>query len=88
MFVIVTYDIVENKSLNKVRKILKKYLTWTQNSVFEGEITDSKLQKCMAEISKVMDKDEDSIYVYEVSNPKNISKKLFGVHKSYDEMFL
>lgn len=88
MFVIVTYDIVENRSLNKVRKILKKYLTWTQNSVFEGEITDSKLQKCMAEISKVMDKDEDSIYVYEVRNLNNISKKLFGVHKSYDEMFL
>lgn len=88
MFVIVTYDIVENRTLNKVRKILKKYLTWTQNSVFEGEITDSKLQKCMAEISNIIDKHEDSIYVYEVKNAKNISKKLFGIHKSYDEIFL
>ena len=54
MFVIVTYDIVEGKPLNRTRKILKKYLTWTQNSVFEGDITDSKLQKCISEIDKVI----------------------------------
>ena len=88
MFVIVTYDIVEGKLLNRTRKILKKYLTWTQNSVFEGEITESKLHKCMSEIESVIDKKIDSIYVYEIKNPKNIEKKLYGVHKSFDEMFL
>lgn len=49
MFVIVTYDVGE-KRVNKVRKKLKMYLTWTQNSVFEGEITDGKLKKCLAEL--------------------------------------
>ena len=88
MFVIVTYDIVEGKLLNRTRKILKKYLTWTQNSVFEGEITESKLHKCMREIESVIDKNIDSIYVYAIKNPKNIEKKLYGVHKSFDEMFL
>ncbi|SUY64384.1 CRISPR-associated endoribonuclease Cas2 [Clostridium sporogenes] len=39
MFVILTYDI-EEKRINRVRKTLKKYLVWTQNSVFEGEITE------------------------------------------------
>lgn len=88
MFVIITYDIVEGRPLNKTRKILKKYLTWTQNSVFEGEITESKLQKCMFEIGKVINKNQDSIYVYEVKNPKNIKKTSYGVHKNFDEMFL
>ncbi|MBO3444538.1 CRISPR-associated endonuclease Cas2 [Clostridium sp. CCUG 7971] len=88
MFVIITYDIVEGKPLNRTRKILKKYLTWTQNSVFEGEITESKLQKCMCEIGKVINKSQDSIYVYEVKNPNNISKKSYGIHKNFEEMFL
>lgn len=88
MFVIITYDIVEGKPLNKTRKILKKYLTWTQNSVFEGEITESKLKRCMCEIGKVINEHQDSIYVYEVKNPNNIDKKSYGVHKNFDDMFL
>ncbi|WP_413927100.1 CRISPR-associated endonuclease Cas2 [Clostridioides sp. ZZV14-6345] len=66
MFVIVTYDIVEARSLNRIRKILRKYLTWTQNSVFEGDITDGKLHKCISEIENIIDNSEDSIYVYEI----------------------
>ncbi len=87
MFVIITYDI-DVKRVNKVRKILKKYLTWTQNSVFEGEITDGKLHKCFSDIEKVVKRSEDSIYVYEVKNPKNINKSVIGIEKNFDEMFL
>jgi len=88
MFVIITYDITEDKRLNKVRKILKKYLYWSQLSTFEGEISEGKLAKCMAEINEVINTDEDSIYVYEVKNPKNIKKKILGIEKSYMDNFL
>lgn len=87
MFVIVTYDFSEDR-VNKVRKILKKYLTWTQNSVFEGDITQGKLNKCLAEINKVMICNQDSLYIYSVSNPKNIKKSILGNEKSTDDMFL
>lgn len=87
MFVILTYDVGE-KRVNRIRKIIKKYLVWTQNSVFEGEITETKLHKCLAEVAKVFDKNEDSLYVYRVSNPKNIIKDVIGIEKSYDELFL
>lgn len=87
MFVIITYDVGE-KRVNKTRKILKKYLIWTQNSVFEGIITEAKLHKCLAEISKVFDKNEDSVYVYRVFNAKNIIKDVIGIEKNYDELFL
>lgn len=46
-FVIITYDIEETR-VNKIRKILKKYLYWSQNSVFEGEITEGLLAQCKA----------------------------------------
>lgn len=88
MFVIITYDISDSKPLNRTRKILKKYLTWTQNSVFEGEITESKLHKCINEIEQVIDKNVDSIYLYKVKNKNNISKTSYGVHKNFDEAFL
>ena len=87
MFVIITYDISEGKQLNKARKHLKKYLTWTQNSVFEGEITSAKLNKCMVELENIID-GSDSVYVYKVANHKNISKKVYGCHKSFDDMFI
>lgn len=88
MYVIITYDITENKRLDKVRKILKKYLYWCQLSTFEGEISQSKLAKCMAEINEVIKREEDSVYVYKVENPNNIEKKVLGIEKSYMDNFL
>ncbi|VYT96893.1 CRISPR-associated endonuclease Cas2 [Clostridium paraputrificum] len=87
MFVIVTYDVGE-KRVNKVRKKLKMYLTWTQNSVFEGEITDGKLKKCLAELDRVLDRTEDSLYIYRVKNSKNVVKDVVGELKNYDDLFI
>lgn len=87
MFVILTYDVGE-KRVNRVRKTLKKYLTWTQNSVFEGIITEAKLHKCLAEVNKYLEKAEDSVYIYRIGNSKNIAKDVVGIQKNYDELFL
>lgn len=87
MFVILTYDVGE-KRVNKVRKKLEQYLVWTQNSVFEGEITIGKLQKCLIELGKIINKEEDSIYIYKVDVPKNIKKEVMGKEKNMDDMFL
>lgn len=87
MFVILTYDVGE-KRVNKVRKHLKKYLIWVQNSVFEGELTEGKLQKCIMELSKKIDKNEDSIYIYKVKISNQITKDIIGEEKNIDDMFL
>lgn len=87
MFVILTYD-VEEKKVNRVRKIIKKYLTWTQNSVFEGEVTEGKLHKCLTEVGKIIDKNVDSVYIYRVKVPQNINKDVIGVQKNFDSLFL
>lgn len=87
MFVIITYDI-KIERINRVRKLLRKYLTWTQNSVFEGKITEAKLQKCLSEINSMIDRREDSIYVYRIQNEKNIKKDVIGEEKNFDELFI
>ena len=88
MYVIITYDITDDRRLNKVRKILRKYLYWCQLSTFEGEITKGKLAKCMGEVNEVIDVNEDSVYIYEVENPKNLKKKVLGIEKNYMDNFL
>lgn len=87
MYVVITYDVAEER-VAKVHKKLKEYLTWSQNSVFEGEITKSLFKKCLFELENIIDEDVDSINVYEIENPKHLKKTSFGVDKSFDEMFL
>jgi CRISPR-associated protein Cas2 len=82
MFVIITYDVGE-KRVAKVCKKLRAYLDWTQNSVFEGEITKSKLIQCLNEVEQLID-DTDSIYIYKVENPRNIKKEVIGEDRSFD----
>ena len=86
MFVIVVYDVGE-KRVNKVRKKLKMSLTWTQNSVFEGEITESKLNRLVHDVKMYMEIG-DSLYVYEVKNPNNINKKVCGIERNADTLFI
>jgi len=67
---------------------LGKYLTWTQNSLFEGEITEGLLKQCMAEIASKANPAVDSIYVYRIANPKHIKKVIYGIEKDFESMFL
>jgi len=87
MFVIITYDVGE-KRVGKVCKKLREYLDWTQNSVFEGEITEGKLQECLFSLKKLLKPSEDSLYLYKVSNPRNISKSVIGVDRIKSDLFL
>lgn len=85
LFVIVTYDVGE-KRVGKVCKKLREYLDWTQNSVFEGEITKSKLAKCLNELDQILSS-EDSLYLYKVENPNHIKKEVIGQDRSFDQIF-
>ncbi|WP_040335437.1 CRISPR-associated endonuclease Cas2 [Candidatus Magnetobacterium casense] len=79
-YYVVTYDIGELR-VNKVRKALKKYLHWVQNSVFEGELSVGKLQKCRQELLKIIDLESDSVYFYVIENRSNLSKAVLGLEK-------
>ncbi|MEO0151539.1 MAG: CRISPR-associated endonuclease Cas2 [candidate division WOR-3 bacterium] len=88
MYFIVTYDIADEYRLNKVRKILRKYFNWVQNSVFEGEISEAKLEKCIYELKLVIKEDEDSIYFYKIENKKGLEKRIIGISKNLTDNIL
>lgn len=81
---VIVYD-VSVKRLNEVRRLLKQYFNWVQNSAFEGEISEGKLEEVKIKLFKIINKDEDSILVYKISNPKWIKKISWGVEKNPTE---
>ncbi len=79
-YCIITYDVGEER-VNRVRKILKRYLNWVQNSVFEGEIGEGKLEKCLQELKRAIKEDTDSIYIYRLEMRDNCRKLIIGREK-------
>lgn len=77
-YLIVTYDIGEER-VEKVRKVLKKYLSWVQNSVFEGDIGEGKLNQCERELLDIIEEGYDSIYFYRLENRLNQRRKTLGI---------
>ena len=77
MNVILVYD-VNHKRVNKVMKICRKYLIRVQNSVFEGNITESKLNKLKEEINKNIDTRQDKVCIYILESLKYIKKQEIG----------
>ncbi|MEM2091641.1 MAG: CRISPR-associated endonuclease Cas2 [Candidatus Nitrosocaldus sp.] len=80
MKIIIVYDVSVEK-IDDVRKILKQYLSWVQNSVFEGELTEGKLEELRSRIYEVIDPSNDSIIVYIISNPRWVDKRIWGIEK-------
>lgn len=75
------YDVKENRVV-KALKISRKYLTWIQNSVFEGEITSGNLSRMKTELSKAINSEEDSIIIYTLSNTRYTKREIIGIEKN------
>lgn len=87
MFVILVYD-VEQKRVGKALKTCRKYLTWVQNSVFEGEIGEANLKKLTIELNKIMDIKCDSVIIYKFQNTKYSKRETIGITKNSQEVIL
>lgn len=80
MKVIITYD-VNILRVNSVRQLLKQYLSWIQNSVFEGEISIAVLKELQLKLDDIIDSNVDSIIIYTINNPSWIEKIIIGREK-------
>lgn len=79
MFCILIYDIAINsnedeKRLQKVYEICKKYLQHIEFSVFYGEINKKRLLELIKELKNVIDKNRDSIIFYLFRNREDIKE--------------
>lgn len=80
MHVILVYDI-NAKRVHKALKICRKYLVSVQNSVFEGQLTESKIKKLKNELSKIIIPSEDSICIYKYEQLSYVDKDQLGATK-------
>jgi CRISPR-associated protein Cas2 len=87
MYVIAVYD-CNQKRVNKMLKLCRRYLTWIQNSVLEGELTPAQLKELKIEAAKIMDKQEDSLILFTNNNPQWLKKEILGVEKNSTDNFL
>ena len=80
------YDVNE-KRVGKVLKTSRRYLVRVQNSVFEGEITPGRLNSLKAELSKIINENEDSVLFYIWYSNRYNRRDFMGVNKeSWEQM--
>ncbi|MGQ1948191.1 CRISPR-associated endonuclease Cas2 [Geofilum sp. OHC36d9] len=87
MYVILVYDAGE-KRVGKMLKLCRRYLNWIQNSVFEGEITEAKLQQLKYEAANIMDKETDSLIIFKTRQEKWLEKEVVGQERQKLDNFL
>lgn len=76
-YAFVFYDVNE-KRVQKVFKICKKYLSHYQNSVFRGDMSPSKLIRLKKDLRAVIDEEEDFICIIKLMNDNVFGEEVLG----------
>lgn len=76
-YAFVFYDVNE-KRVQKVFKVCKKYLSHFQFSVFRGDITPSKLMELENELKKVINAEEDFVCIIKLMNDNVFGEDILG----------
>ena len=86
MYIILVYDMGERR-VSKMLKLCRKYLSWIQNSVFEGEISEGQLLALKASAKNIM-KDNDSLIIFNSRKEKWLDKEIIGQERASTDVFL
>ncbi|MEW6585874.1 MAG: CRISPR-associated endonuclease Cas2 [Candidatus Micrarchaeota archaeon] len=81
---IIAYDISTGR-VNKVKGYLRTQLTWVQNSLFEGELSESRLMKVRDDLPRLIDPAVDTITIYVFPNKNSFVRDDIGVRKGNPE---
>lgn len=76
-YAFVFYDVNE-KRVQKVFKVCKKYLSHFQKSVFRGETSPSKLIRLRAELKEIIDEEEDFVCIIKLMNGAVFEEEALG----------
>jgi CRISPR-associated endoribonuclease Cas2 len=87
MYIILVYDCGE-KRVAKMLKLCRKYLSWIQNSVFEGELSEVKLKELQIKARLIMNEAEDSLIIFKSRDEKWLEKEIIGKERSSIDNFL
>ena len=61
----------------RANRYLKRYLLWIQNSVFEGELRESTLDRLIAGLSDIIDPD-DRVLIYKLKTDSYVERVKLG----------
>jgi len=87
MYIVLAYD-VNSKRVSKVMKTVKKYLLPVQKSVYEGFITESKLESLKDELANRIEPENDGVLIYKFSGYGLPTKDILGKSQSEDRFIL
>lgn len=87
MYIIMVYDAKPKRGV-KLLKFLRQHITWVQNSVFEGEITESGFEKIKTRIKEIINKEEDSVIFYTFDSGNYKARGVLGVEKNDLDTFI
>lgn len=72
MYVLIIYDIVDNRRRYRFAKKMKGYGFRVQRSAFEAFITDTLYRKMLKEVTKIIDLETDSVRVYRLRDGSEV----------------
>jgi CRISPR-associated protein Cas2 len=81
MYVLIVYDVAVER-VGKVHKFLKQFLHWRQNSVFEGELTDSQIETVKSKLKDLIDPETDSVLLYIARDEKWLRREQIGSERN------
>lgn len=87
MYVIVVYDVRE-KRVGKMLKLCRQYLSWIQNSVLEGELSEVKLRELKIRMKSIIQEDEDSVIIFSNKMGYSVDKQILGKERMTTDNFL
>lgn len=85
-YFIAVYD-VDQKRGGKMLKLFRRYLTWIQNSVFEGELTHAQFKSLQLEAEKLM-QEGDGVVFYQMRDERYTERVALGEEKGQRTRFL
>lgn len=87
MYLIMVYDAGPKKG-TKLLKYLRRHLLWVQNSVFEGEVTESEFEAMKKEIKEIINLKKDSIIYYTLGSKDYLDRGIIGIEKNDTDSFI
>jgi len=64
MFIVVSYDIVDDRTRNKISKTMLDFGTRIQYSVFECNLNKAQIKEMVRRLKELLNEEEDSIRIY------------------------
>lgn len=81
MFYVITYDVGVER-VDKIRKFLRRFLKWEQNSVVVGELTKSQFREVRDQIRSIIKAEEDHVIIFGIRSEEFVDREDLGTPKS------